>query len=170
MYFCLLFFYFNQFQFFFFYISSCSTSHIFSHSSLYSPTLAPLPPPQPPLPLKPFSHPMTTRSKYNIFKPKCLYQINTTHPLLESIEPICVSQAIKYVEWREAMSDELQHFFEMVHGISCHLAPLKMLLVVNGCSTLNDILMALFLSIKLALLLKVFISSLALIFMTSLVR
>lgn len=68
------------------------------------------------------------------------------------------------------MSDELQHFFEMVHGISCHLAPLKMLLAINGCSTLNDILMALFLSIKLALLLKVFISSLALIFMTSLVR
>lgn len=50
---------------------------------------------------------MTTRSKNKIFKPKRLYQATTNHPLPDSVEPTCVTQAIKNVEWQQAMSNEL---------------------------------------------------------------
>lgn len=51
------------------------------------------------------------RSKSNIFKPKQLYQTTTTHPLPEAIKPTCVTQALKNVAWRTAMSDELTALF-----------------------------------------------------------
>ena len=54
---------------------------------------------------------MITRSKSNIFKPKQLYQTTTTHPLPEAIKPTCVTQALKNVAWRTAMSDELTTLF-----------------------------------------------------------
>lgn len=50
---------------------------------------------------------MITHSKNNIFKSKCLYQTSTNHALIDSMEPTCVTQAIKQVEWRQAMSDEI---------------------------------------------------------------
>ena len=52
------------------------------------------------------THSMTTRSMNNIFKPK---QINfvTKHPLPQSLEPTCVTQALSMPNWCEAMSDEL---------------------------------------------------------------
>lgn len=73
--------------------------------------LVPIPPPQPPPPSKPSTHPMTNKSKNNIFKPKCLYQTSITHPLPVSLEPTCISQAIKHIEWREVMSDEITTLF-----------------------------------------------------------
>jgi hypothetical protein len=42
----------------------------------------------------------------NIFVPKQLHT-TTTHPLPESPEPTCVSQALKNPHWRNAMSEEI---------------------------------------------------------------
>ena len=42
----------------------------------------------------------------NIFVPKQLHT-TTTHPLPESLEPTCVSQALKNPLWRNAMSEEI---------------------------------------------------------------
>lgn len=50
-------------------------------------------------------HPMTTRSKSRIFKPKKVHFVSK-HPLPESVEPTCVTQALKYPEWQQAMTDE----------------------------------------------------------------
>jgi hypothetical protein len=49
----------------------------------------------------------------NIFKPKQL-NIVTKHPLPQSLEPTCVTQALSMPQWREAMSDELTTL--MRHG------------------------------------------------------
>ncbi|KAJ0090318.1 hypothetical protein Patl1_14878 [Pistacia atlantica] len=51
-------------------------------------------------------HQMTTRSMNKIFKPKQLNSVSK-HPLPESIEPTCVSQALSQPQWRDAMSNEL---------------------------------------------------------------
>ena len=59
------------------------------------------------------THSMTTRSMNNIFKPKQL-NIVTKHPLPQSLEPTCVTQALSMPKWREAMSDELTAL--MRHG------------------------------------------------------
>ena len=56
---------------------------------------------------------MTTRSMNQIFKPKQLHTV-TKHPLPETIEPTCVSQAVSEPHWREAMSQELTAL--MWHG------------------------------------------------------
>ena len=50
---------------------------------------------------------MVTHSKNNIFKPKCLYQTTTKNPLPESVALTCVTQALKQVEWRQAMFEKL---------------------------------------------------------------
>ncbi|XP_037491986.1 uncharacterized serine-rich protein C215.13-like [Jatropha curcas] len=49
------------------------------------------------------THPMTTRSQNNIFKPKILHSV-TKHPLSESEEPTRVSLALKIPVWHQAMS------------------------------------------------------------------
>jgi histone deacetylase 1/2 len=51
-------------------------------------------------------HHMTTRSMNNIFVPKQLHT-TITHPLPESPEPTCVSQALQNPLWRRAMSEEI---------------------------------------------------------------
>jgi hypothetical protein len=51
-------------------------------------------------------HNMTTRSMNNIFVPKQLHN-TTTHPLPDSPEPTCVSQALKNPLWRNAMLEEI---------------------------------------------------------------
>ena len=51
-------------------------------------------------------HPMETRSKSGIFKPKML--MSTCQPLsLSFIEPTSVQEALKGIEWRKAMELEL---------------------------------------------------------------
>jgi len=55
-------------------------------------------------------HTMTTRSMNNIFVPKQLHT-TTTHPLHESVEPTCISQALKNPLWRNAMSKEIIALF-----------------------------------------------------------
>lgn len=50
-------------------------------------------------------HRMTTRSMNNIYKPKHMYLV-TKHPLPDTLEPTCVSQALKHPQWRHAMSQE----------------------------------------------------------------
>ena len=53
----------------------------------------------------PNTHPMVTRSKNNIYKPKSVHHV-TKHPLPEVLEPTTVGQALAHPEWRSAMSDE----------------------------------------------------------------
>ncbi|OMP09871.1 hypothetical protein CCACVL1_01028 [Corchorus capsularis] len=53
------------------------------------------------------THPMVTRSQNNIFKPKVLNTV-TKHPLPETVEPTNAAQAIKKVEWKAAMLEELE--------------------------------------------------------------
>ncbi|GKV47491.1 hypothetical protein SLEP1_g54392 [Rubroshorea leprosula] len=51
------------------------------------------------------THPMVTRAQNNIFKPKQLFHTTPT-PATTSLEPTCVSQALKEPVWRQAMSEE----------------------------------------------------------------
>ncbi|OMO84715.1 Reverse transcriptase, RNA-dependent DNA polymerase [Corchorus capsularis] len=51
-------------------------------------------------------HSMQTRAKNNIFKPKTV-SIATKHLCSSSIEPTCVSQALKDEKWCDAMSEEI---------------------------------------------------------------
>ena len=74
------------------------------------------------------SHPMTTRSQNNIFKPKQLYA-TTKHPLPNSLEPTCVPKAICDPQWRSAMSDE---FKALIRNGTGHVPPLPAKNVV-GC-------------------------------------
>ncbi|GLU20627.1 hypothetical protein SLE2022_368170 [Rubroshorea leprosula] len=99
--------------------NSQSPAHQLSATSLAtsSNTASPLSIPRdmhPPLPPRPDlpilnnptrTHPMTSRSLNNIFKPKVLHQVLTTSPIVPS-EPTCVTQALKDPNWRQAMSDE----------------------------------------------------------------
>lgn len=50
-------------------------------------------------------HPMVTRSKNGIHKPKKINAVSK-FPLTASIEPTCPSNAVKIPEWKAAMSDE----------------------------------------------------------------
>jgi hypothetical protein len=64
-------------------------------------------------------HNMTTRSMNNIFVPKQLHN-TTTHPLPDSTEPTCVSQALKNPLWRNAMSEEIT---TLLNHVVCDLVP-----------------------------------------------
>ncbi|KAK9055823.1 hypothetical protein SSX86_026908 [Deinandra increscens subsp. villosa] len=82
-----------------------------SSTSVSSPSISPIPtPPPPPPPLN--SHPMQTRAKSGIFKPK--YKANFVHSsplhqaLFSSSDPKTVTSALKREEWKEAMRTELQ--------------------------------------------------------------
>ncbi|KAI5328775.1 hypothetical protein L3X38_028172 [Prunus dulcis] len=64
-------------------------------------------PSNPPIPPVHPDHSMVTRAKAGIHKPNPRYAMTaTTHPILSSIEPTCVSQAVKDPLWRQAMSNE----------------------------------------------------------------
>ena len=80
-----------------------TTSTKSSHPSTSEPT-------QPPPPIQPVptnhQHPMTTRSKNGIFKPKKRLFTATKHPLPENLEPSSVREAMKYPHWRQAMAEE----------------------------------------------------------------
>lgn len=78
----------------------------------------------------PSTHPMTTRSKNNIFKPKHLYQVNINHHLLDFVEPTCASEAFKIIEWWQAMSNELR---ELLRNVTWELVPHSPFQNVVGC-------------------------------------
>ncbi|CAL2268722.1 unnamed protein product [Prunus armeniaca] len=106
-------------------------SHISSSSLLSSeasnPSLPSLPPPPP-------SSRVVTRSQNNIFKPKQLHtttkQSLTQHPLPPTLEPTCVSHAIKDNKWRSAMSDE---FTALVRNDTWELVPSRSNQNLVGC-------------------------------------
>ena len=72
---------------------------------------------------------MTTRSLNNIFKPKQLH-LTTKHPLPSSIEPTCVTQALKDPKWRAAMSEE---FSSLLRNGTWTLVPSQSAQNVVGC-------------------------------------
>ena len=63
----------------------------------------------------PTTHPMTTRSQANIFKPKPMFPGIIKYPLPKALlaaqthglhEPTCYTEASKSPEWRTAMNQE----------------------------------------------------------------
>ncbi|KAJ8748589.1 hypothetical protein K2173_007579 [Erythroxylum novogranatense] len=62
---------------------------------------------------------MQTRAKNNIFKPKKMYQVSK-HPLPTTLEPSCVSQAMKDPLWRASMNAE---FNALVNNHTWDLVP-----------------------------------------------
>ena len=68
------------------------------------------------------THSMVTRSMNQIYKPKQLHAV-TKHPIPHSIEPSCVSQALRDPHWRWAMSEELTAL--MRHGTWALVSPPK---------------------------------------------
>jgi len=52
---------------------------------------------------------MVTHSKNEIFKPKQVH-LATKFPLSSPVEPTCVTQAMKHLKWKEAMSKEFDAF------------------------------------------------------------
>lgn len=55
-----------------------------------------------------------------IHKPNPKYLLTTKHPLLPSVEPTSVSQALKSSDWRNAMSKE---FDALIHQGTWDLVP-----------------------------------------------
>ena len=49
---------------------------------------------------------IVTRSKHNIYKRKRMFA-TSKHPLPKNLEPSCVREAMKYTQWRQAISAEL---------------------------------------------------------------
>lgn len=49
---------------------------------------------------------MVTHSKNEIFKPKQVH-LATKFPLSSPVEPTCVTQAMKHLEWKKTMLEEL---------------------------------------------------------------
>ncbi|KAM1666313.1 hypothetical protein ACFX1X_045967 [Malus domestica] len=107
--------------------SPSATAHPPSPHHLIPTSIIPLPPPPPPNNFN--HHPMTTRAKNNIFKPKQLCTA-TKHPLPSPIEPTCVSQAIKDPLWRASMSDE---FNALIRNGTWELVPPQPSQNLIGC-------------------------------------
>ncbi|KAK0605174.1 hypothetical protein LWI29_023729 [Acer saccharum] len=75
------------------------------------------------------NHPMVTRSKNNIHKP--ITKLSLTSVLLPTqVEPTCVSQALKFPEWRRAMSEE---FDALVRNNTWTLVPSQSSSNTVGC-------------------------------------
>ena len=74
-------------------------------------------------------HQMTTRLMNKFFKPKQLNSMSK-HPLPETIEPTCVSQALSQPQWCDAMSSELTTL--MKHG-TWDLVPIPLNCNPVGC-------------------------------------
>ncbi|KAH9671391.1 retrovirus-related pol polyprotein from transposon RE1 [Citrus sinensis] len=76
-----------------------------------SPTAPSPSPPTPPPPLPTQTHPMITRSRNNIYKPKqldhtTLAPIISTHPLPSTVEPTSIKAALADPQWLQAMRIE----------------------------------------------------------------
>jgi len=70
--------------------------------------------------LLPASSRSETRAMNQIQKPSPKYLLTTKYPLPPSTEPTCVSEALKSIEWRDAMSEE---FDALVQQRTCDLVP-----------------------------------------------
>lgn len=87
----------------------------------------------PPIPTVPPPSPAprrVTRSMNQIQKPNPKYLLTTKHPLPSSIEPTCVSQALKSSDWRDAMSKE---FDALVQQRTWDLVPRPPNINLIGC-------------------------------------
>ena len=90
--------------------NSTSPTHVTSSSSSSqsssppTPTQPINPPPNPPLQNE---HPMRTRAKNQITKPKTKMNLLATKEIDPYRIPTMVAEALKYVHWREAMSEEI---------------------------------------------------------------
>ena len=111
-----------------------------------APTIQPQPTVQP-------THPMPTRSKNNISKPKHHTDGTIRYPSPTALlaehdfsdsEPTCYSTACKFPEWREAMNKEFDALLKKKKHGSLFLQRLPpMLLSVSGCFASNRKLMVL---------------------------
>jgi hypothetical protein len=73
---------------------------------------------------------IVTRSMNQIHKPNPKYLHTSKHPLASSIEPTCVSQALKSSEWRNAMSKE---FDALIQQGTWELVPQPQATNLIGC-------------------------------------
>lgn len=112
-------------------VPTTSTSDVAVPSSSLpsSSTPAPIPPP----------HSMTTRKKDGIFVPKIPFTLLLHIPPLT--EPTSFKEAMQYPEWQRAMSEEYSALSNKEHGLWNLYLFMLHLLVVNGFSESNDILM-----------------------------
>ncbi|XP_010545858.1 PREDICTED: uncharacterized protein LOC104818098, partial [Tarenaya hassleriana] len=121
-------------------LSSTQPSNFPSASPLDIPSQEPSPLPivnQPSLPSSSSLtnlHPMTTRSKNQIFKPNQKVSLSTSLSSFLETEPTCVSHAMKDPRWRSAMSDE---FNALVRNGTWSLVPPNPAYNVVGCSKLG---------------------------------
>ncbi|KAL2470616.1 putative mitochondrial protein [Abeliophyllum distichum] len=90
-------------------------------------TISAAPTPRPP-PVN--FHPMQTRGKNNIVKPKRLFTAVTRHPLPNSVKPTCASQALKLPAWRQVMSEEIN---ALLRNHTWSLAPSHSSQNIVGC-------------------------------------
>ena len=85
------------------------------------------------------NHPMTTRSKNNIHKPKIPPNSHTRYPLPKALmatvkqiemEPTCFTEANKHAEWRAAMNTEMD---ALLHNETWTLIPSPPAANILGC-------------------------------------
>ncbi|XP_019420660.1 PREDICTED: uncharacterized protein LOC109330838 [Lupinus angustifolius] len=77
-------------------------------------------------------HPMVTRSKNNIFKPKRAFAASN-HPLPENLEPSNIREAMHHEHWRKVVSDE---FDTLMHNGTWSLVPPPKNKNIVGCKWL----------------------------------
>ena len=96
------------------------------------PTLICAPPP--PIPTTPSiapGHPMTTRSKSGVFKPRQILDLHTiTTSLSETTEPTTITQAQKSPYWRKAMCEE---YDALLHNSTWTIVPSHPTQNIIGC-------------------------------------
>jgi hypothetical protein len=93
------------------------------------------------------THPMTTRSQANIFKPKPMFLGIIKYPLPKALlaaqthglhVPTCYIEASKSPEWRIAMNQEFTALLRMALGLSFHQNLIQMLWDVSGFFVSNE--------------------------------
>lgn len=72
-------------------------------------------------------HPMQTRAKAGIFKPKTIFNLST---IVNSADPNCFTEANKHLKWREAMADE---FNALINNRTWDLVPFDNSKNIVGC-------------------------------------
>ena len=111
-------------------IPSPTTTSSNPSSSSPPPSPSPPPAPAPPEPQNPNHHPMKTRSKNNISKPKTKTSFLASVAKLKPKIPKTVAEALKDPRWRQAMVDEINA--QLRNGTS-ELVPSEQYQNVVGC-------------------------------------